>query len=83
MKSGDIKHVRVSRFIKYPREEILELVEHQDALGVPEVAKLLGVGVLAVRSMIKKGEIRAFRLSDLGHYHIPRTEVERFLKGGA
>ena len=78
---NEIKFIRVCRYIRFPSEEIFRLVENQEALGVPEVAQILGVGVLSVRNIIKRGEIKAFRMSDAGHYHIPRAEVERIIKG--
>lgn len=77
----EIKFVKVSRFIRFPSEEIFRMVEYQEALSVPEVAEILGVGVIAVRNMIKRGEINAFRMSEGGHYHITRAEVERIMKG--
>lgn len=78
---GEIKFVKVSRFIKFPSEEIFRLVQHQEALSVPQVAQILGVGILTVRNMIKRGEISAFRISEVGHYRVARGEVERIMQG--
>lgn len=79
---GEIKSVKVSRFIKFPSEEIFRLVQHQEALSVPQVAQILGVGILTIRNMIKRGEINAFRISGTGHYRIARGEIERIIHGG-
>lgn len=79
---GEIKFVKVSRFIKFPSEEIFRLVQHQEALSVPQVAKILGVGVLTIRNMIKRGDMQAIRVSEVGHYRITRGEVERIMQGG-
>lgn len=81
LKRKEIKFVKISRYIRFPSEEIFRMVENQEALGVSEVAAILGVGILTVRQMIKRGEIKAFRLSEMGHYHITRAEVERVMRG--
>lgn len=83
MARKEIKFVKVSRYVRFPSEEVFRLVENQEALSVSEVSKILGVGVLTVRNMIKRGEINAFRMSDLGNYHITRAELERFMKKGS
>ena len=80
---GEIKFVKISRYIRFPSEEVFRLMQYQEALGVPEVSEILGVGVLAIRNMIARGDIKAFRISETGHYKITRSEVERLMNGGS
>lgn len=80
---GEIKFVKISRYLRFPSEEVFRLMQHQEALGVPEVAEILGVGVFAIRNMISRGEIKAFRISETGHYKIARSEVERLMSSGS
>jgi|GEM_PF-5205626 len=78
---GKISYVKVTRYIKFPQEEILRLIHIKEALSVSEVAKILGIGVIAVRNMIARGEIRAFRVSEKGNWKINKEEVERIMRG--
>lgn len=78
---GKIAHVKVSRYIKFQQEEILRLIYIKESLSVAEVAKILGIGVIGVRSMITRGEIKAFRVSEQGHWHINPDEVEKIISG--
>jgi excisionase family DNA binding protein len=83
MAEGKISYVKVSRYTKFHQEEILRLVYIKESLSVAEVAEILGIGVIAVRNMIERGEIKAFRVSDRGHWHINRDEVEKILESAA
>lgn len=78
---GRIKTIYVGKFLRIPAAEINRLVEGQDVLNVKEAADILNVGVAMIRSLIKSGQMEAFRLADAGHFKIPRKEVERFMKG--
>jgi excisionase family DNA binding protein len=49
-------------------------------LRTSQVAAMLGCSGRTVRRMIARGELRAMRLGDEGHWRIPRLEVERFLE---
>lgn len=80
---GKISYVKVTRYIKFSQEEVLRLIHIKEALGISEVAKILGVGPIAVRNMIARGEIKAFRVSEKGNWHINRDEVEKILNGDA
>jgi excisionase family DNA binding protein len=78
MMRGDIKHVKVSKYIRFPSAEIFRLVQNQEVLSVLETAKILGTTPLTIRNMIKRGEIVAVRVSG-GHYHITKLEIERII----
>jgi len=81
IKDEKIRFVRVAKYIKFPRDEVLRMQQNMDSLGLPEVAVLFGVGEMSVRNMIARGEIQALRHSDKGHWRISKSEVERIIAG--
>lgn len=78
---GRIKTVHVGRLLRIPSAEINRLVKGQELLNVKEAADILNVGVAMIRTLIKSGQMEAFRLADAGPFKIPRKEVEKFMKG--
>jgi excisionase family DNA binding protein len=46
-----------------------------------EVAFRLNVHVNSIRRWLKTGKIKGCRAGRLGHWKIPRSEVERFFEG--
>lgn len=46
--------------------------------SVQQFAKEFNISEQTVKTMIKKGNIRSFRFTDNGHYHIPIEEVLRY-----
>jgi len=44
-----------------------------------DLGRALGVSINTVKSWIRAGEVEAIRLPS-GHYRIPRSELERFLR---
>ena len=47
-----------------------------------EAARKLGVDHQTLRRAINQGKIRAHRLTERGHFLIPRDEIDRLLRGG-
>jgi len=80
VKLGRIKVIYVGRFLRIPVEEVEKLVGSQNTITVKEAAKLLNVGVIAVRNLIKNNVIKAVRLAEKGPWKIPICEIENFIK---
>lgn len=64
---GEIKTVRLGRYLRIPAEEIQRLTKGESALlNVQEASDLLNVSVFVIRALIKSGKIDAFRLANSG-----------------
>lgn len=51
-----------------------------DVLTIQEVAKLLGVCSDTIRRAIRKGDLKAYRLSTKGHFRIRKEHIETYLR---
>jgi excisionase family DNA binding protein len=82
--SGQIKTVRVGRFLRIPAAEVERLMKGEKTLlSVKEAAELLNVSAATVRILIKAGKIQALRLASRGPFKIAKSEVERIAREGA
>lgn len=54
-------------------------------IGAREAGLLLGVHERTIKAWIRDGRIKAIRMGDTGHYRwrIPRSEIERIVRGEA
>lgn len=78
-----IKTVRLGRFLRIPAEEVERMLQGEAALlTVAEAAELLNVSHGAIRSLIKNGKIKAFRLANKGPFKIKKSDVERIAQEG-
>ena len=53
----------------------------EEAISVLEAARKLNVCQETLRRLIRKKELKAFRLGKKTNYRIPITEIERILAG--
>lgn len=80
---GKIKSVKVGRLLRIPSEEIQRLIQDDEGLiNVKEAAEILNITPGTVRTFIRAGKIKAFRLADAGPFKLHKSEIERIAREG-
>jgi len=84
IKRGEVKTVRLNKFLRIPSEEIDRLMHGQEEqlLTVQQASEILCVGEGSIRNLINAGKIKASRLTDSGPFKIPRSEIDRICSEG-